>query len=136
MIEECLTGRNGTDDVYWKDIADGKMVVIHSVVVLPNLQKLVVATDDRQLIFYELLSHANAVRWAFFGKMVLKELPISLDALKDAIDSALASFSAHIHDQIAHRRDDSHDRQRRHDSLLASRSGDPPRGDVQLHVPS
>ncbi|KAL1504561.1 hypothetical protein AB1Y20_008347 [Prymnesium parvum] len=57
-----------------------KPVVIHAVCVLPALHKLALATDERQLLLYELLSHANAVRWTLHGKLLLKELAMSLCA--------------------------------------------------------
>ena len=55
-----------------------KLLGIQDMAVVPKLHKLVVATDDRQLMLFEMLDYANAQRWALYGKLTMKELPVSL----------------------------------------------------------
>ena len=70
-------------------VSQSSNVGVQAMVLLPgSLAKLVVASGDRVVTFYELNDHAGSPRWSVHGKVQLKDMPISLAAWVHVADDA------------------------------------------------
>lgn len=55
-------------------------MLVHDMIVLPRVHKLALATDDRNVSFFELLDHASTQRWSLYGRMSFAVAPTALCA--------------------------------------------------------